>query len=331
MKTGSDTTGFRNLWLAVVNPAAGEGLGEKEWPRIEELLGEAGIRYQTVFTQHRYHAVELTVRAVNSGIRHIMVVGGTATLHEVVNGLFIQEAAAAEEVTLGVIPVNSPYGEDGIPGIPNQYPEAVQAIASGYFSFYNVASVMYHNSSYGQQRYAVSCVGGGLEAALLKKVSRQREEGYRNPLRRWVGAAQTLLQYRLPNVKIWVDNKLVFDSRISGLHISVQGREGPTTAASVNLSVTYRPRRLLSLLPARRLCNGFIYGAPSQTLSGTDIRIESCPPLAIAADGEMLGYSPAQLRVGEKYVRVAVPEKYAGERPEFSPSPSYASVLPRQA
>lgn len=330
MKRGSDTTGFRDSWFAIVNPAAGEGLGGKEWPRIEMLLRKAGVRYETAFTQHKYHAVELTVRAVNSGIRHIMVVGGTTTLHEVVNGLFIQKAVSAEEIILGIIPLITPYGEDGIQGIPTHYPEAVQAVASGYFSFYTVASVMYHNSSYGQERYALSCVEGGLEAALLKKISQQREEGYHSPLHRWLGAANTVLKYRFPSVKIWVDGKLAVDSRIAGLHIRIQGREPHTTAASVNLSVTYRLRRLLPILHARRLCRGLTCGAPSQTFTGTDIRIESWPPLAISADGEMLGYSPAQLRVEEKYVRMAVPEKHDGTHPEAPPFPSSVSIPPHK-
>lgn len=96
-----------------------------EWPLIDRLLRRAGITAEAVFTAHRYHAVELTVAAVNDGIRHIIAVGGDTTLHEVVNGLFIQRAVRPEEITLGIIPT----GNCRIAGIPKTYPEAVSAIA----------------------------------------------------------------------------------------------------------------------------------------------------------------------------------------------------------
>lgn len=77
-------------WLAIINPSAAGGSAAAEWPLIDRLLRRAGITAEAVFTAHRYHAVELTVAAVNDGIRHIIAVGGDTTLHEVVNGLFIQ-------------------------------------------------------------------------------------------------------------------------------------------------------------------------------------------------------------------------------------------------
>ena len=115
---------------------------------IDRLLRRAGITAEAVFTAHRYHAVELTVAAVNDGIRHIIAVGGDTTLHEVVNGLFIQRAVRPEEITLGIIPT----GNCRIAGIPKTYPEAVSAIASGYVSLYHIATVSYSQSHYRQER-----------------------------------------------------------------------------------------------------------------------------------------------------------------------------------
>lgn len=109
-------------WLAIINPSAAGGSAAAEWPLIDRLLRRAGITAEAVFTAHRYHAVELTVAAVNDGIRHIIAVGGDTTLHEVVNGLFIQRAVRPEEITLGIIPT----GNCRIAGIPKTYPEAVR-------------------------------------------------------------------------------------------------------------------------------------------------------------------------------------------------------------
>ena len=77
-------------WFAIVNPVAGSGKGLEDWPLISKLLRESNLMPDYVFTERKYHAIELAVEAVNKGYRKIIVVGGDGTIHEVVNGLFIQ-------------------------------------------------------------------------------------------------------------------------------------------------------------------------------------------------------------------------------------------------
>ena len=81
-----------NKWFVIVNPVAGGGRGLDHFPQISRYLREAHILCEPVFTEHKFHATELTVTAVREGYRRIIVVGGDGTLHEVVNGLFIQLA-----------------------------------------------------------------------------------------------------------------------------------------------------------------------------------------------------------------------------------------------
>ena len=75
-------------WFVIVNPVAGGGRGLDHFPTISKLLRDAGIQTEPVFTEHKFHATELTVSAVKQGFRRIIAVGGDGTLHEVVNGLF---------------------------------------------------------------------------------------------------------------------------------------------------------------------------------------------------------------------------------------------------
>ena len=78
-------TDIANVWYVIVNPVAGFGRGLEDLPLITKLLRENEIPHELVFSQHKYHVTELTVEAVNEGYRHIMVIGGDGTLHEVVN------------------------------------------------------------------------------------------------------------------------------------------------------------------------------------------------------------------------------------------------------
>jgi hypothetical protein len=89
-------------WFVIVNPVAGGGRGLDHFPQISKLLRDAHIVCEPVFTEHKFHATELTVSAVKEGYRNIIVVGGDGTLHEVVNGLFIQQEVCPDEVLLAV-------------------------------------------------------------------------------------------------------------------------------------------------------------------------------------------------------------------------------------
>ncbi|MBR5133259.1 MAG: acylglycerol kinase family protein, partial [Alistipes sp.] len=153
-------------WFVVVNPISGSGKGLDDFPLISKLLRDNGIRSESVFTEHKCHAAELTVSAINSGYRHIIVIGGDGTLHEVINGLFIQQSVEPSEVTIAVIAVGT--GNDWIRmfGIPTRYSEAIRAIKEGYTFLQDVAAVEYEESRYRQVRYAANVAGVGFDAAV---------------------------------------------------------------------------------------------------------------------------------------------------------------------
>ena len=95
-------------WFVIVNPVAGSGRGLDHFPQISKHLRDAHILCEPVFTEHKFHATELTVTAVREGYRRIIVVGGDGTLHEVVNGLFIQQEVCPDEVLVARCPCPRP-------------------------------------------------------------------------------------------------------------------------------------------------------------------------------------------------------------------------------
>ena len=67
--------------------------------------------------------------------------GGDGTLHEVVNGLFIQQTVDPREVLLAVVAVGA--GNDWIRtfGVPNRYQDAIRAIKEGHSFLQDVGVV----------------------------------------------------------------------------------------------------------------------------------------------------------------------------------------------
>ena len=70
------TADISEKWFVIVNPVAGSGRGLIDLPKISKLIRDNDIPYELVFSQHKHHPTELTVRAVNAGYRRIIVIGG---------------------------------------------------------------------------------------------------------------------------------------------------------------------------------------------------------------------------------------------------------------
>ncbi|WP_273373408.1 diacylglycerol/lipid kinase family protein, partial [Alistipes megaguti] len=169
-------------WFVIVNPVAGGGRGLDHFPQISKLLRDAHIVCEPVFTEHKFHATELTVTAVREGYRRIIAVGGDGTLHEVVNGLFIQQTVCPDEVLLAVVAVGT--GNDWVRtfGISNRYQDAVRAISAGCSFLQDVGVVSYEEAHYRQSRYMANVAGVGFDAHVVRKLSHLKKKGHKS---RW--------------------------------------------------------------------------------------------------------------------------------------------------
>jgi YegS/Rv2252/BmrU family lipid kinase len=124
----------------ILNPAAGRGYGARVEPQLRRLLNAAGLDFELVYTERRWHAAELAERAVSDGFETVVAAGGDGTTHEVVNGLM---AASPEGVagTLGVIPVGSGSDFANNVGIPPDLPDACHTLAHGHIRVVDVCRV----------------------------------------------------------------------------------------------------------------------------------------------------------------------------------------------
>ena len=303
-------------WFVVVNPISGSGKGLDDFPLISKLLRDNNIRSEAVFTEHKYHATELTVSAINSGYRHIIVVGGDGTLHEVINGLFIQKVVEPEAVTIGVIAVGT--GNDWIRmyGIPKRYSEAIRAIKEGYTFLQDVASVEYEESRYRQVRYMANVAGLGFDAAVIERGMQMRSKGAKGRSLYIRALINTFFRYKPTGVKIWIDDRLIYNNLLFSIAIGVGKYNGggiqqlPEAVADDGLlDITIiRPLHWWNILfRLSRFFNGNIYTIGHVLhAQGRKIRIESSPESMLEIDGELFGVTPVELNNVHRKVRVIV-------------------------
>ena len=305
-----------NRWFVVVNPVSGGGRGLGEFPKISRLLRENGIEHDSAFTEHRYHATELTVEAANRGYRNIIVVGGDGTLNEVVNGLFIQKQCAPKEILLAVIAVGT--GNDWVRtfSIPRNYSAIIRAIKERTSFLQDVAKVTYTESKYEQSRYMVNVAGLGFDADVIKIFNHLKLKGYKG---KWLYLYSLLKGYfsaKPAGATIEVDGKVIYNKLLFSLAVGVCRYNGggiqqlPRAVANdglLDLTIIRPVHWWHVIFRANRLFNGKIYTIGHvEHAQGRVVKITSAPDMSLETDGELQGGTPVTISIVDEAIRVVV-------------------------
>ncbi len=97
---------MKEEFLAVVNPAAGNGRCGKMMGAALDRLRKANVSIDVAETRRAGHGIELAREAYSEGYRRFIAVGGDGTSYEIVNGLF-PEALDDEPPALGFLPLGT--------------------------------------------------------------------------------------------------------------------------------------------------------------------------------------------------------------------------------
>ena len=312
-----------NRWFVVVNPISGGGKGLGDFPKISHLLREGGIEHDPAFTEHRHHATELTVEAVNRGYRKIIVVGGDGTLNEVVNGLFIQKQCEPKDILLAVIAVGT--GNDWVRtfGIPRNYTAVIRAIKEGYSFLQDVGKVTYTESKVEQSRYMANVAGLGFDAYVIQIFNHLKLKGWKG---KWLYLVSLLRGYfsaKPAGVTIEVDGKTIYNKLLFSLAVGICRYNGggiqqlPRAVANdglLDLTIIRPVHWWHVIFRAARLFNGEIYSIGHvQHAQGKHIKITSAPTIPLETDGELQGGTPVTISVVPQAVRFVVPKEFLEE------------------
>ena len=117
-----------NDWMLIINPNAGSRKAGKDWNKIKTILTDEKISFNSVFTESKTHATELTLKYIKEGYRKFIAFGGDGTFNEIVNGIFIQKEIPTNEFTVGMLPVGTGNDWCRMFNIPIDYHKAIQII-----------------------------------------------------------------------------------------------------------------------------------------------------------------------------------------------------------
>lgn len=118
--------GMALQWLAIVNPTSAGGRSLHRWTQVSPLLRRLGLRFDEVFTEGPGHATQLAREAVETYDR-ILSVGGDGTTYEILNGMLTSPTV----VPLGIVPAGTGNDLPNAFGLPLDLRQACHVIASG--------------------------------------------------------------------------------------------------------------------------------------------------------------------------------------------------------
>jgi len=287
----------------IANPKSGRGKVAARLPEIERILRSEGLDYRTVQTTQPGHATEVARAALKAGERYLVAVGGDGTVHEVVNGMLEGDQPIVADAVLGVVPAGS--GCDFVKsfGLPGDAIRAARHLSGGDVRRTDVGKVTFGAGPAQVTRYFLNIAEVGLGGSVVARASRLT--GWPGPARYFTGFWLTLPGFRPATVRLEADgqefygrahNVVVANGRYygGGMHISPRSvpedgvldvlvMVGPKSEAFTLLPKVYRGTHL----PHRHIVE----------LRGGRVRVEADAPLAIEADGEILGTAPATFEV----------------------------------
>ena len=303
-------------WMVIVNPKAGSGRGLKDWPVISNQMYNSGLKFTCVFTEHKFHAIELTVNAINKGYRHIVAVGGDGTIHEVVNGIFIQKAVPTTDIFLAVIPTGT--GNDWIRmyGISTTYSEAVEALVQKRTVLQDVGRVEFFETRVPHERYMANVAGLGFDAVVNLKYNNLKDEGKYGKGLYLRSTFTTLLKFKNKHFEIKADGEPFYSGQVFSGAVGIGRYNGggmqqtPNAAIDdglLDLTIIRDISKLKVIRNFKMLYSGKIYTLPEVLFRQCrTIEIHTQPETRIEIDGEAVGTSPFKFSLVPQSIKVVV-------------------------
>lgn len=179
--------------------------------------------------------MELARAARDAGVTHVACFGGDGTINEVVNGLLADGPAADLPVLLPI-----PGGHTNVfprtLGIPQDPLEATGALADAVRAGHT-RSV---NLGLADDRYFLFAAGLGLDAEVLLRVERQRAQGARASIPRYVASAVLAHAMSLPQAVAGIAVELPDGEVIEGVFTAVV-QNAPVWTYAGSLPLTFAP------------------------------------------------------------------------------------------
>jgi YegS/Rv2252/BmrU family lipid kinase len=302
--------------VVIANLRSGRGKVGAHLVDIERILTDAGLSYRIVRTAHAGHATEAARDALDRGERYLVAVGGDGTVHEVLNGMIAGDRPVAEDAVLGVVAAGSGCDFARSFGLPRDAVEGARHLAGDGVRLIDVGKVTFRPGPgpgpAEATRYFANIAEAGLGGAVVDRTLRL--PGFLGGAKYFCGFWLTLPGFGPRTVRLDADgreftwrafNVVVANCRFYGGGMQISPKSDPCDGALEVLVMTGPKSDAFTTLP--KVYRGtHLPHRNIAELRASRVRIEAHPALAIEADGEILGTTPATFEVIPRAIRVKV-------------------------
>jgi YegS/Rv2252/BmrU family lipid kinase len=301
--------GSHDTWLAIVNPASGRARARAVWPSVERELGRTGVSVDVELTTRPHEGEAIARAAAHSGRRRILVAGGDGSVHDVVNGIMNAGLDADDRVTLAVAPGGTGNDWARSLGIGRDPQAIVAAIIGGRTRLLDVGAIDFPQAPAPTRRWFVNVAGAGYDAHVIARLP----ERVPSALAYFKGALSGLASYRSPLFHVAADG-VTIDSRLllalvaNGRYCGNRMHVAPNARLDDGMFdvVLIDDVSLASVLvKIAKLYRGTILGDPVvRHLRTASVRIDAEPRVAVEADGQVIGETPAEFSLRPRAIEV---------------------------
>jgi len=285
-------------WFIVVNPASGAGRAARVWPRLEAVLGRAGLAFELAESTAPGDAERLAARAVADGFRRLLAVGGDGTLNELINGML---ASGVPTTDCLVAAAAGGTGNDwartmAVPDDPDRLADCMARGTS------RIADLGIAEDSLGRRSAFHNVAGAGLDAEVIGRTPRRGPRA----LAYLAGVARTLATFSPPAFEVIADGRVA-----RGPHLLTLASIGPRCGGGMRLTpgavvddgwlelLMLDPLTLIGALGRLpKLFDGRLAGDPAFHVTRCrTATISAEPRCGVELDGQLFGTTPVTISI----------------------------------
>jgi YegS/Rv2252/BmrU family lipid kinase len=306
--------------LIIINPVSGGGAALKVWRAAQPVLQDAGVTFRAHLTTCAGEAVTLTRAALLEGVAQVVAVGGDGTLSEIVSGYLNDDGVPINRsATIGILPAGTGTDFCKTLGIRN-LKQAIVALTGKASRAIDAGRIRLVDQN-GQPaiRAFINLASFGLGGDTAMWVNRWR--GGRSRILKGrtmyaMAAMRALDRYCNRRVRVRLDDAEEFEIN-SNLLVVANGKfagGGMMLAPNAQLDdglfdvvLADGASRLDIIRELPRIHRGGHLKNPRVSYyRARSLSISADEPIPIDADGDFIGYTPAELSILPAVLRMCI-------------------------
>lgn len=294
--------GTMRRYLFIVNPVAGKGRALEQIPKIKEKFDKERIDYEIKVTKEKGEGEKLAREGIENGFNHIIAVGGDGTAYEVVNGI------RNEKVVLGILPAGTGNDFARMLKMPKDHDDILETIKVARKRKIDIGLV--------NDRYFLNCSSVGIDAEIVKETEYIKKY-VSGTLAYILGVLKTLIRYRYKEVDIEIDGKRM-KKKIELMAVSNGKYYGGGMKINpmadfddgfLDICIVNRISKIKFAMLFLTVFKGkHVEIQEVETLRGKEIKIYGNSSLMLNADGDIIGTTPAAIKIEKRAIEVIVSE-----------------------